>query len=121
MIIFLGLIGLLIISIIFTVIGCRRDWDLAPVFMIMVVLLVVAIIISVFTLVGEYTFTSMKIEKLNTERAALVYQMENNLYLGDALGAFNAKITYGRAAHENPWLSWYYGPYYMEVEPIPLS
>ena len=121
MIIFLGLVGLLIISTIFVIVGYHNEWDSTPLFIIMVVILLVAILISGIDILGEHTFTAMYVEKLNVERAALVYQMENNLYLGDALGAFNAKITYGRAAHENPWLSWYYGPYYMEVEPIPLS
>lgn len=121
MIVFLGLIGLLIIVGILTWIGIDEYWDSAPLFIIITIILLVAILISGLGILDEHAFTAMKVEKLNVERAALVYQMENNLYLGDALGEFNSKITYGRAAHENPWLSWYYGSYYMEVEPIPLN
>lgn len=121
MIIFLGLLGLLIFSVIFMLIGFDRDWEAAILLALVVLILFVAVGGCIIDIIGENIFISMKVESLNAERDALLYQLNHNLYLGDAIGVFNSKIIYGRAAHLNPWVSWFYGPYYMEVEPIPLT
>ena len=72
-------------------------------------------------IISEHTMIDKKVAKLRARREALVYQMENGLYLGDALGEFNSDIISGRYNHENPWTSWLTGDYYYEVDPIPLG
>ena len=80
-----------------------------------VLLLMVGIIIS------EHTFVDAKVDQLQAERDALVYQMDHQLYLGDALGDYNKKIISWRHVHENPWTSWFQGDYIYEVDPIELK
>lgn len=84
---------------------------------------IAAIILFVMLLVilSEHTFIDQKIDALQAERDALVYQMDNKLYLGDALGDFNKKIISWRYTYENPWTSWFQGDYVFKVDPIPLK
>lgn len=72
-------------------------------------------------IISEHTFVDQKIEALQAERDAIVYQMDNKLYLGDALGKFNSKIISWRHTYENPWTSWFQGDYIYEVDPIELK
>lgn len=72
-------------------------------------------------IIGEHMFVDHKVAELQAERAALVYQMDHQLYLGDALGEFNKNIIYLRHVHENPWTSWFQGDYIYEVDPIELK
>ena len=66
----------------------------------------------------ENTFHDRKLAALQAERTALVYQVEHNLYLGDAVGKFNSELINSQLGHEDPWTSWFYGSYWMEVDPI---
>ena len=62
---------------------------------------------------------------------SMVYQMENGLYdndndvgkkeLYDQIQAWNAYLAKGKAARENPWISWFYPDIYDEFEFIPLE
>jgi len=72
-------------------------------------------------IISEHTFVDAKVDQLQAERAALVYQMDHQLYLGDALGDYNKKIISWRHIHENPWTSWFQGDYIYEVDPIELK
>ena len=55
------------------------------------------------------------------KRDAIVYQMENNLYLGSSLGDFNADLIEAKRCHESPWTNWLIGEYVMDIELIPTS
>ena len=70
------------------------------------------------TAIVENTLHDRKLAALQAERTALVYQVEHNLYLGDAVGKFNSELISSQFGHENPWTSWFYGSYWMEVDPI---
>lgn len=71
--------------------------------------------------IGENMFHDRMVSSLNEERAALVYQMDHNLYLGDAIGEFNSKVVYHQMGHQDPWTSWFHGSYWMEIDPIDLG
>ena len=73
------------------------------------------------TVIVENTFHDRKLAALQAERTALVYQVEHNLYLGDAVGKFNSELIDSQFGHENPWTSWFYGSYWMEVDPIEFN
>ena len=73
------------------------------------------------SIICEHTFVDSKVEQLQAERNALVYQMNHQLYLGDALGEYNKKIIWMRNMNENPWTSWFQGDYIYEVDPIELK
>lgn len=55
------------------------------------------------------------------QREALVYQKENGLYLGDALGEFNSEIIMRRMFNESQWTNWFEADYVMKIEPIDMS
>lgn len=82
---------------------------------------VIVLILMLLIILCEHTFIDQKIDALQAERDALVYQMDNKLYLGDALGDFNKKIISLRYTYENPWTSWFQGDYVFKVDPIPLK
>lgn len=82
---------------------------------------VIVLTVMLLIILSEHTFIDQKIDALQAERDALVYQMDNKLYLGDALGDFNKKIISWRYTYENPWTSWFQGDYVFKVDPIPLK
>lgn len=67
------------------------------------------------------SFHDRNLAAIQAEREALVYQAENNLYLGDAVGKFNSELIRNQLGRKNPWISWFYGSYWLEVEPIELN
>jgi hypothetical protein len=91
------------------------------------VLIGIALISGVilFCMIGviicENAFADRMLAKLQAEREALVYQMEHNLFLGDALGEFNKKIVSWKMTYESPWTSWFQGDYILQIDPISLK
>lgn len=85
---------------------------------IMIVLSGIAAMIMGITVITENTCHNRRLAALQAERTALVYQVEHNLYLGDAVGKFNRNLIYSQLCHEDPWTSWFYGSYWMEIDPI---
>lgn len=81
----------------------------------------VVLLCMIFGIIYEHTFVDYKVAELQAERDALVYQMDHQLYLGDALGEYNKKIVWMRNMNENPWTSWFQGDYIYEVDPIELK
>lgn len=77
--------------------------------------------IFVMVIICENTFADRMLAKLQAEREALVYQMEHNLFLGDALGEFNKKIVGWKMVYESPWTSWFQGDYILQIDPINLK
>ena len=67
------------------------------------------------------SFHDRNLAALQAEHDALVYQAENNMYLGDAVGKFNSELVRNQLGHEDPWTSWFYGSYWVEVEPIEFN
>lgn len=67
-------------------------------------------------IIGANTFHDRNLAALQAERDALVYQVENNMFLGDAVGKFNSELLCNRFGRENPWTSWFYGSYWTEVD-----
>jgi len=80
----------------------------------------VLIIMSIVCVV-ENAFSDHWLLKWQAERDALVYQVEHDLYLGDAVGKFNSSLVGAKDAHESPWTSWFVGDYVEQLEPIELE
>lgn len=123
MIIFLIFLGIVIASFIAFVISKKTcDWysDSPFVFRIigtgfMIAVVIMAIIISV-----EHSpcYKEMKLREIQLRREAIVWQMDNNLYVGGVLDEYNAEIFRAQYGHNNPWTSWFYGDYVLELELI---
>lgn len=79
------------------------------------------LMIFVMVIICENAFADRMLAKLQAEREALVYQMEHNLFLGDALGEFNKKIVGWKMIYESPWTSWFQGDYILQIDPISLK
>ena len=88
---------------------------------IMIVISCITAMIIGVTIITENTFHDRKLAALQAERTALVYQVEHNLYLGDAVGKFNSELINSQFGHEDPWTSWFYGSYWMEADPIEFN
>lgn len=87
------------------------------------VLAAFATAISLIVIIVEHTDLSnrLKLAELQARREAIEYQMENNLYLGDALGDYNSEIRSMKMQRESLWTNWFIGPYADEVSEIPLE
>jgi len=86
--------------------------------------LVVGVVGSIFCgliILCSHINPDARLLQLEVKRETLVYQMENGIYYGDALGEFNSDLIYDQKMNQNPWFSWFYGDYIMEVEPIALE
>lgn len=81
----------------------------------------VVLTVMIMVAISANSFHDRNLAVIQAEREALVYQAENNLYLGDAVGKFNSELIRNQLGHESPWTSWFYGSYWMEVEPIELN
>ena len=104
---------------IFTI--CRDNFEhdaVSHIANIMIVLSGIAAMIMGITVITENTCHNRRLAALQAERTALVYQVEHNLYLGDAVGKFNSDLICSQLCHEDPWTSWFYGSYWMEIDPI---
>lgn len=90
---------------------------------LIVIAVISGFILMVFigVIICENAFADRMLAKLQAERDALVYQMEHNLFLGDALGEFNKKIVAWKMTYESPWTSWFQGDYILQIDPISLK
>ena len=82
---------------------------------------ILAVIIMTVVCITTQATNQASLASANAKREALVYQYEHGVYLGDAVGEFNAEIASGRHYRQSPWTSWFIGDYVMDVEPIDLS
>lgn len=67
----------------------------------------------------------------DAKRETLVYQLENETYKNDnnlgttdlfsSVAKYNGKVLEGRRGRHNLWISWFYAPYWDEVELINLE
>ncbi len=69
---------------------------------------------------ADALYVQKRVNELNAEREALIYQMENGFYLGDSLSEYNSKVQNAKLMHENPWTSWFIGDYIMDIELIDI-
>lgn len=132
MIIFILLIVLTVLGGIVLWFGCESCSDFSEAVAglggIVALIGFLGIIISIITFISAGTNIEAKTAELESERAALVYQLNEQTYINDnnlgtvelmkQIGKFNGNILGGRARHENPWTSWYYGSQWFNVEPI---
>ena len=63
----------------------------------------------------------VRLAELQARRDAIIYQMDNGLYLGSSLEDFNTEITKGRMCHDNPWFNVFAGEYYYKIDSIPVE
>ncbi len=52
------------------------------------------------------------------KRESIVWQMENDLYVGGILDEYNTSVYAKQYLYKNPWTSWFHGEYVMELELI---
>ncbi len=71
--------------------------------------------------IGENALSDHWLLKWQAKREALVYQVEHDLYLGDAIGQFNSDLVGAKDAHNSPWTNWFVGDYVEQLEPIELE
>lgn len=106
-------------------------WDALQISMIITGCIAIGILaFFMFGIVSENIASDIKYEKLETERAALEWRLEQNYTNNDnnigstelyqEVTSFNKRITEGQAARRNIWLRWLYGDYYDRVELIEL-
>lgn len=113
-------VGLLISTFVFWIDAFDHDM-ISFIAVVMSVLFLIAALCMGITAISENTHQDRKLAALQAERTALVYQVEHNLYLGDAVGKFNSDLINSQFGHEDPWTSWFYGSYWMEVDPIEFN
>lgn len=63
----------------------------------------------------------VRLAELQAKRDAIIYQMDEGLYLGSSLEDFNTEIIKGRMLHDNPWFNVFAGEYYYKIDPIPVK
>ena len=56
-----------------------------------------------------------------TKRDAIVYELNEGVFIGDALVDFNEKVAIGQWMNESPWLNWYVNDSVNMVEVIPTE
>ena len=106
-------------------------WDALEISMIITGCIMIGILaFFMFGIVSENIASDIKYEKLEAERAALEWRLEQNYTNNDnnigstelyqEVTSFNKRITEGQAARRNIWLRWFYGDYYDRVELIEL-
>lgn len=89
-------------------------------FMLVTIFGIGLLIVGIVTIINRGGNNLDKI-KLQEERAAIVYQMEHEMYYESSLGEFNAELKKSQMLHESPWTNWLIGDYVMEIEPIDLE
>ena len=82
---------------------------------------VIAVIVMLIAVLCTHATSNVGLAKETAKREALVYQYEHGLYLGDAIGEFNADIVGLRQYKQSPWTNWFVGDYVFEIEPIDLN
>lgn len=106
-------------------------WDALEISMVITGCIAVGILaFFMFGIVSENITSDIKYERLETERAALEWRLEQNYTNNDnnigstelyqEVTSFNKSITEGQTARRNIWLRWFYGNYYDRVELIEL-
>lgn len=116
------LIIILFISIVLIRRTIRKYYDgIAAVFVTIAVLSVVFLLIGTVEAVTNNMYQEEKLTCLQTERAAIIAQIENGTYLGQNVADFNTKILLGRRKNASPWFDIFYGDYIDKVEPITVE
>lgn len=92
---------------------------------------ILGILLTIIIGVSTHVNVEGKAEALEYERAALVYQLDNCLYMNDnnvgsielfeKISGFNSAIVTGRAASDNFMTNIYTSPKWWRVDPIDLS
>ena len=122
MIITLILIGVALVCGLVAWLATEKYWEVAQFLSVIICICACgAVIVSGIVIAGEQVAHDANLSRLQAEREALVYQFENNMYLGDAVGKFNGDLAAAQVKHNSPWTNWFYGDYYMEVDPIELK
>lgn len=107
------------------------SWDALEIFMIVIGCIAAGILLFfTYNIVSENITSDIKYEKLETERAALEWRLEQNYVNNDnnlgstelyqEVTSFNKHITEGQTARRNIWFRWFYGSYYDRIELIEL-
>lgn len=127
MIIFLIFLGIAIASFIASFIAfviskktCNWYSDSPFVFRVIGIGFMIAVVIMAIIISVEHSprYKEMKLRECQLRREAIIWQMDNNLYVGGVLDEYNAKIFRAQYQHNNPWTSWFYGDYVLELELI---
>lgn len=96
----------------------RGLYFLALIVLIASILLLISCSIFIF---DEHVFADSHKAQLQAERDALIYQINNKLYVGNAIGEFNAKVISAKHIKLNPWTNWFMGDYILDIELIDVE
>lgn len=78
-------------------------------------LIVLAITIGV---VHSPRYQEKNLHEWQLKRESIIWQMENDLYVGGILDEYNTSVYSKQYQYKNPWTSWFHGEYVMELELI---
>lgn len=120
------ILGCLIIILFISIVLIRRIikkdyYDIAIVFVIIAILSGFFLLIGTIEAVTNNMYQEEKLACLQTERAAIIAQIENGTYLGQNVADFNTKILLGRRKNASLWFDIFYGDYIDKVEPITVE
>ena len=122
MILTLIVLAVFIIACVLMYIAYRNDADVVGGICV-VVAVISFILMAVFgcKIITAHINQDGQLQALNAKREAVVYELKNNIYLGDPVGDFNSKLIEAQTERQNPWLSWFHGSYIMDVKPIEIE
>ena len=63
-------------------------------------------------------YQERKLHEWQLKREAIVWQMENDQYVGGTLDEYNTFVYHKQYQHNNPWTSWFVWDYITELELI---
>ena len=63
-------------------------------------------------------YQERKLREWQLKRESIVWQMNNDLYVGGILDEYNTYIYRRQYQHNNPWLSWFVGDFVEDLELI---
>ena len=84
----------------------------------MVAAVLVVVLAIAIGIVNSPRYQEESLREWQLKREAIVWQMENDLYVGGILDEYNTTIYAKQYQHKNPWTSWFHGEYVMELELI---
>ena len=63
-------------------------------------------------------YQERKLREWQLKREAIVWQMDNGMYVGGVLDKYNADVYYKKYQHNNPWVNWFVGDFVKDLELI---
>lgn len=121
MIIFLIIFGIAVFSFVAEKICKKRsdlEWSSFLCTLGLVASVWVVIMAITIGIVHSPRYQEKNLREWQLTRESIVWQMENDLYVGGALDDYNTSVYSKQYQYKNPWTSWFHGEYVMQLELI---